>query len=59
VKRIALYALLALAVFPAHAQYPDRPVTLLAGFPPGGLVDIVARVVADGMKAKFPKGLTW
>ncbi len=54
--RIAL-ALLALAASPCFAQYPDRPVTLLAGFPPGGLVDIVARVVADGMKAKFPKGV--
>jgi tripartite-type tricarboxylate transporter receptor subunit TctC len=30
---------------------------MLAGFPPGGFVDIVARVVADGMKPKFPKGV--
>ena len=56
--RIALLALFALAAAPCAAQYPDRPVTMLAGFPPGGLVDIVARVVADGMKPKFPKGLT-
>jgi tripartite-type tricarboxylate transporter receptor subunit TctC len=56
-SRTAL-ALLALVSLPSFAQYPDRPVTMLAGFPPGGLVDIVARVVADGMKAKFPKGLT-
>jgi tripartite-type tricarboxylate transporter receptor subunit TctC len=55
--RIAL-ALLALVALPSFAQYPERPVTMLAGFPPGGLVDIVARVVADGMKSKFPKGLT-
>jgi putative tricarboxylic transport membrane protein len=55
--RIAL-ALLALVALPSFAQYPERPVTMLAGFPPGGLVDIVARVVADGMKPKFPKGLT-
>jgi tripartite-type tricarboxylate transporter receptor subunit TctC len=39
------------------AQYPDRPVTMLTGYPAGGLVDVVARVVAEGMKAKFPKGL--
>jgi tripartite-type tricarboxylate transporter receptor subunit TctC len=57
-KRIIALAVLALAATRGYAQYPDRPVTLLAGFPPGGLVDIVTRVVADGMKAKFPKGLT-
>ena len=56
-SRIAL-ALLALVALPSFAQYPDRPVTFLAGFPPGGLVDIVTRVMADGMKVKYPKGLT-
>lgn len=51
-------ALLALCLAsPAAAQYPDRPVTILAGFPAGGLVDIVARVIADGMKPAFPKGV--
>src|SRR5882672_4446736 len=54
--RIALLALLAFSL-PAAAQYPDKPVTLLAGYPPGGLVDVVSRLVADGMKGKFPKGL--
>src|SRR5436190_15136257 len=49
--------LLAVVAFPAAAQYPDKPVTLLAGYPPGGLVDVVSRLVAEGMKAKFPKGL--
>jgi len=56
--RIASLALLALAAAPCFAQYPDRPVTFLANFPPGGLVDIVTRVVADGMKPKFPHGMT-
>jgi len=56
--RNALFALLALTALPCGAQYPERPLTMLAGFPPGGLVDIVARVVADGMKPKFPKGIT-
>src|SRR5256885_15129601 len=54
--RITLFAVLAFS-FPAAAQYPERPVTLLAGYPPGGLVDVVARLVAEGMKAKFPKGI--
>ena len=56
--RIVLFALLALgAALPCAAQYPDRPLTLLAGFPAGGLVDIVSRVLAEGMKPKFPKGV--
>jgi tripartite-type tricarboxylate transporter receptor subunit TctC len=56
--RIAAPAIFALcAAAPCAAQYPDRPVTILAGYPAGGLVDIVARVLADGMKPKFPKGL--
>ena len=56
--RALLVSLLSLCcAFPALAQYPDRPVTLLAGYPAGGLVDIVARVVAEGMKPKFPRGL--
>jgi tripartite-type tricarboxylate transporter receptor subunit TctC len=54
--RILAAALLAFAL-QAKAQYPDKPVTMLAGYPPGGLVDIVARLVADGMKEKFPRGL--
>jgi tripartite-type tricarboxylate transporter receptor subunit TctC len=50
--------LIALAVaFPAAAQYPDRPVTVLNGYPAGGNVDIVARQLIEGMKVKFPKGL--
>lgn len=51
-------ALIALAIsFPGAAQYPERPVTLLAGYPPGGLVDVVSRLVAEGMKPRFPKGI--
>lgn len=56
-SRISLLALLALAALPCSAEYPDRPLTVVAGFPAGGLVDIVARVVADGMKPKYPRGV--
>jgi len=31
---------------PALAEYPDRPIHLVIPFPPGGTVDVVARVVA-------------
>src|SRR6266700_4069861 len=56
--RIVSFALLALgAALPCAAQYPDRPLTLLAGFPAGGLVDIVSRVVAEGMEPRVPQGI--
>jgi tripartite-type tricarboxylate transporter receptor subunit TctC len=31
--------------------------TILAGYPAGGMVDIVARLLAEGMRARFPKGV--
>jgi tripartite-type tricarboxylate transporter receptor subunit TctC len=46
-----------LTALPAAAQYPDRPLTLLSGYPPGGMVDIVARQLAEAVKTRFPKGV--
>jgi len=41
----------------AQETYPARPVTIICPFPAGGVVDIIARIVADkmgaGMKATF------
>ncbi len=56
--RTILAGLIAFAcATPATAQYPERPVTILSGYPAGGMVDIVARLLAEGMKGKFPKGV--
>jgi len=52
----AVLVVLAIA-FSVQAQAPDRSVTILAGYPAGGLVDVVTRLVAENMKAKFPNGL--
>ncbi len=53
-RRAALFggfaALLALAA-PAYAgDYPDRPVTLVVAFPPGGPSDVLARIVGKKMQ---------
>ena len=49
--RANLFALLLLvAAFPLCAQeYPNRPVTMIVPFPPGGVADTVARPIAEAM----------
>ena len=49
--------LIIVSVAPAAAEYPERPLTIVAAYPAGGMVDIVARPLAEGMKKKFPKGV--
>ena len=46
----------ALAARPDNARaqaYPTRPITLIVPFPAGGVVDLVARSVAEGMRASL------
>ena len=44
--------LLSGAVF-AASTYPDRPVRLIVGFPPGGAADILARVAAQQLSERL------
>src|ERR687892_1451179 len=56
--RVSLLLLILLAsVASAAAQYPERPLTIVVAYPAGGMVDIVARPMAESMKKKFPKGV--
>src|SRR6185295_5483941 len=56
--RVLLLAVLVFAcVVPAAAEYPERPLTIVVAYPAAGMVDIVARPMAESMKKKFPKGV--
>src|ERR1043165_1816369 len=53
-----LFRLLAamLFVLPAaasRAQYPDRPLKIIVAWPPGGVVDTTARLVAEQLAMRF------
>ena len=47
---VALAALVALAAPAQAAGYPERPVTLVVAFPPGGPSDVLARIVGKKME---------
>jgi len=49
VKHAALALIAALAAPAAAQDYPSKPVRLVVGFPPGGNVDVVGRIVAQKM----------
>jgi tripartite-type tricarboxylate transporter receptor subunit TctC len=44
-----LLALLAIVPVATAQQYPQRPVRIVVPYPPGGTVDVVARVLAHGL----------
>jgi len=49
----------ATAPITAHAQaYPDRPITMVVPFPPGGVADIVARAIVPAMERKLGQPVT-
>jgi len=48
-RKFLLGALLSLTAASAHAAFPDRPVTMLIGFAPGGGADTIGRIIAEKM----------
>ena len=54
----ALSALALLAVAPASAQaQSDKTIKILVGFPPGGALDTLARLIAEKMKADLQQNV--
>ena len=52
--RLGLFVALFTAASIALAQnYPTRPVRLIVGFPPGGAVDLLARITAPRLSEKW------
>ena len=52
--KAVLASALALCAVPAWAQnYPSRPVNLIVPYPPGGLIDLVARIVQPKLQAEL------
>lgn len=51
-RRLLLALLLALPFVPAaRAEYPERPIRMIVPFPPGGVTDVVARLIAERLTA--------
>jgi tripartite-type tricarboxylate transporter receptor subunit TctC len=52
-KTLLGLALAAAATVNAYAAWPDKTVTIIVPFPPGGSTDMIARVVAQKLSEKF------
>lgn len=50
---VAVILAFAATLSPAAAAWPDRPVRVVVPYAPGGPVDLVSRLIADRLSARF------
>jgi tripartite-type tricarboxylate transporter receptor subunit TctC len=50
---LSVAAALVAGIAPAHAAYPDRTVTIVVPFPPGGSTDMIARTLAAKLQEQL------
>jgi len=53
VRLLAVALLAAAGAAPAQIAYPDKPITMIVPFPPGGVADTVARPVAEALSREL------
>ncbi len=54
---LVLVPLAATATAQDIQSYPNKPIRILVGFPPGGPADIAARIVAEGLQGKLKQSV--
>lgn len=54
-KKLSLLLATLLSAAPAFAAFPEKPITLIVPYPPGGATDVVGRIVAKGMEQRLGK----
>ena len=53
VRRLAATLALMFLACSAHAEYPDRPLKIVVAWPPGGVIDIMARFIGQQLSAEL------
>jgi tripartite-type tricarboxylate transporter receptor subunit TctC len=56
-KRLFIALLSLLSAFGVFAAYPDKPITVLVGFPPGSAPDIAARLITDKLSSRIGQAI--
>src|SRR5215204_705493 len=54
---VVLLFLAVLPILPPAAAYPDRPIRMIIPLPPGGAVDIVARLLQPYLEKAFGQSI--